>query len=159
MVDIPEWGGSNPLNHLRNCEPKSCPSGLSSEMLANKLNLLIVCINTVSYGLWQVKVEQEAYSASSAMGEGLVVRWRQQILIALWPRSWVRLYISCFRARRMTWILIASDQGNNYITWNAGWQSSPGLCLWALSECSRPAAEMQDVIYSLFFFLKAFQNK
>lgn len=124
------------------------PSGLSSEMLANKLNLLTVCINTVSYGLWQVKVEQETYSASSAMGEGLVVRWRQQILIALWPGSWVRLYISCFRAR----ILIAADQENNYITWNAGWQRSPGLCLWVLSECSRPAAEMQDVIYSLFFF-------
>lgn len=61
-------------NHLRNCESKSFPSGLSSEMLANKLNLLTVCINTVSYGLWQVKVEQETYSASSATGEGLVVR-------------------------------------------------------------------------------------
>lgn len=28
----------------------------------------MVSINTASYGLWQVRVEQKAYSASSAMG-------------------------------------------------------------------------------------------
>jgi len=39
-------------------------------MLADKLNLLSDCINTASYGLWRVKVEWEAYSASSAMADG-----------------------------------------------------------------------------------------
>lgn len=41
---------------------------LNLEMLANKLHSLMVSINTASYGLWQVRVEQKAYSASSAMG-------------------------------------------------------------------------------------------
>lgn len=149
----PHLGGKEPLRLPQltpsvNCESSSCLPCTKLRDACKQTELLD--------GLYKHRKSQVVASQSWTGGlfrrlcNGSCDIWQSQMEAANSYSSlvwlWARLHLSCFRARRVTWILIACVQENNYITSNAGWQSFPELCWWPLSACSKPATEKQDII-------------